>query len=298
MSTTQTESPSPSQKADANGEDRETVSAAAAAREDDPAKLARHWLLEVTAGTLCTTAAKPEVEGFPFGSVVPYALTADGRPVVYLARIAAHTANLRRDQRGTLFIRQPGIEGDPQKGWRLGMMGTFERLAPNGADVEDKERDHVCFVDDEELEDVRARYVERVPWARDYAKTHNFSYWRMKQVTKARYIAGFGKICWLEGDEVLREPAGDGVGDAAAGAVAHMNEDHVENMREMVHGLYGMEPETARMVHLDRTGFMLRTEGPSHLLHFSFGKEINDRTLRKEVVGVLQRARALRDGAS
>jgi len=251
------------------------------ARVDDPAQAARAWLLTTTSATLCTLAAKPDLAGHPFGSVVPFALDWRGHPVIYTASIAAHTANLRHDPRASLFIRQPDVVGDPQAGWRLSLVGAFHRLSTDGAD--DAEQ-----ITQDEHDDIAARYFERVPAARGYASTHSFSFWRMGALKKARYIAGFGKICWLRGDELLRT-ADEAFQQAAEHAAAHMNDDHVENMREMCRGVYDVSPQAVRMVDVDRTGFALLADEQRY--HFSFGKEVDGAGLRHAVIDVLQRAR-------
>lgn len=266
------------------------LAAAEAAAGEDPAANTRQWLLETLSGTLCTLSAKPDLAGWPFGSVVPYALTGDGRPVIYIAKIAAHTANLKHDPRASLFVSQPGITGDPQKGWRVTLMGRMEELVPHGAEV--RGTHPVARVGEDELAEVHARYVERIPFADDYQNTHGFSYWRMAEVHKVRYIAGFGKITWVDGPAILRDPHGEGIGGAVAGAVAHMNEDHAHNMVEMCTGLYGFTPASAEMISLDRTGFLVRTRGPDRTVHFSFGRAIVASELRKAVVEVVVRARA------
>ncbi len=254
------------------------LAASEAARAEDPAGKTRQWLLETHTATLCTTSTKRGLEGYPFGSVVPFALAADGTPIILIARIAAHTANLRADPRGSLFVHQPDVAGDPQSGWRVTVMGQWVK-------VED---------DDPQLAEIHARYVERVPASIDYHRTHGFSYWRMPKIEKVRYIAGFGKITWIDGAAVHRDPSGAGIGDSAPGAIAHMNEDHAANMKEMCQGLYGFEPDQARMHSLDRAGFFVQTEGPQRLLYFPFGREIGSESLRKSVVDVLIRARASR----
>ncbi|HKC51124.1 MAG TPA: heme iron utilization protein, partial [Myxococcota bacterium] len=53
----------------------------------------RAWLLEATNATLSTLAAEPDIAGFPFGSLTPYALRADGTPFVLISAIAQHTRN-------------------------------------------------------------------------------------------------------------------------------------------------------------------------------------------------------------
>lgn len=252
----------------------EIEEAALAAQAEDPAANTRQWLLETHVATLCTTAARRGIEGAPFGSVVPFAIDAMGRPLILIASIAAHTANLKRDPRGTLFVRQPGLDGDPQRGWRVGLIGEWAPIP---------ECDH---------EEAHARYVQRVPFADGYLATHGFQYWRLETLQAVRYIAGFGKICWVEPDDILRDPYGHGIADAAAGAIAHMNEDHAHNMVEMCTGLCGFTPESAEMTELDRTGFFVKTTGPDRTVYFPFGREIDAAALRVAVVDVLKRARA------
>lgn len=240
----------------------------------DPAELARQWLIDKRSGTLCTLSVKDGVAGWPFGSVVPFALDRDGRPFILIANIAAHTANLRADPRGSLFVQQPEVDGDPQAGWRITLMGSWAEVAWDDA------------------EELHARYLQRVPAADGYLGTHGFGYWRLEAIERVRYIGGFGRIRWLEGASVLRDPGGEGVGAAAEGAMAHMNADHRENMREMCRGLHGVDPAEARMEWLDRAGFTVRTEEPDRLLYFPFPSEIKAAEIRKAVVDVLIAARA------
>jgi hypothetical protein len=42
--------------------------------------------------------------GYPFGSVVPYALWTSGEPLLYLSQLAAHTQNLMKDPRCSLLV--------------------------------------------------------------------------------------------------------------------------------------------------------------------------------------------------
>lgn len=240
----------------------------------DAAAEVRTHLLRTPSATLCTLAVKRDVAGYPFGSVVPFALTADGRPLIYTAGIAAHTANLKADPRASLFVRQPDVEGDPQSGWRVTVMGEWEPVDPT----------------DPQLEEIEARYTQRVPAATSYRETHDFGFWRMRTVEKVRYIGGFGKIYWLGGDAVLRDPHGEGIGGAAPGAIEHMNDDHADALMEMC-ASRGISPESATMTGLDRTGMFVRATGPDRLLYFPFESEITAESLRAEVIGVLRRCR-------
>jgi hypothetical protein len=187
---------------DASNDETAEQSAADAAREGEPADDARRWLRDTPSATLCTLSARTELDGYPFGSIVPYALDASGRPVIFIAHIAAHTSNLRKDARASLFVHEPRKEDDPQTGWRLTVLGRMSRLMlddddgdPKGAPVERVSRDA--------LEDIHARYKKVVPAVDRYDETHGFAFWRMSEIEKVRYIAGFGKICWIDGAELV-----------------------------------------------------------------------------------------------
>ncbi|MEZ4240282.1 MAG: pyridoxamine 5'-phosphate oxidase family protein [Myxococcota bacterium] len=253
------------------------AAAAAAAERDDPATVARGWLLAVSDATLSTTAVQRGLEGFPYGSVVPYALDGAGRPLVLLSDIAAHTQNLRKDPRASLFVRQPDTRGDPQAGWRLTVMGELERLS-----------------DGDETDALWARYLERVPDAVGYRQMHDFAFWRMSSPVKARYIGGFGKICWVAGEALLRDPQGEGLREAGPGACAHLDEDHADALLDLCEGLHGFRPAAAHAEAVDRTGLFVRTTGPERLVHCSFGREIDADGLRVAVIETLRRARARR----
>jgi putative heme iron utilization protein len=241
---------------------------------EDAANNARRWLLMSRSGTLCTLSTVAGLEGWPFGSIVPYALDGRGQPLILTASIAAHTKHMKADARASLFVHERRDDGDPQAGWRLTVLGRMTALA----------------VDDPEIGEIDARYVERVPAAASYLATHDFHYWRLS-IDRVRYIGGFGKICWLDRDDVTRDPMGGGLAAAAAGIIAHMNEDHGENMREMCRGLYGFAPSEAVMTSVDRTGFMVATSGPVRVLRFSFRDEVDAAGVRTAVIEVLKRAR-------
>ena len=65
-------------------------------------KHARELLLKEYHGVLSThSKAMP---GFPFGSVVPYCLDAEGRPLLLISRIAQHTHNLQMQAKCSLLV--------------------------------------------------------------------------------------------------------------------------------------------------------------------------------------------------
>ena len=61
--------------------------------------------------TLSTLSKKHS--GFPFGSLMPYALDSVGRPIFLVSSMAMHTQNLKADSRCSLYVGQVGADGDP-----------------------------------------------------------------------------------------------------------------------------------------------------------------------------------------
>ena len=136
-------------------------------------RAARALLAAESVGVLSTISVHRP--GFPYGSVTPYALSAQGAPLLLLSRLAAHTKNLLADPRASLFIGDRSAAEDPQAGGRVSLLGRVAPL-PEG-----------------DAPDARERYL-----ARDYLALGDFSFWRF-EAEEARLIAGFGEIRWLDG---------------------------------------------------------------------------------------------------
>ena len=76
--------------------------------------------------TLSTHSRKQP--GFPFGSLMPYALDKDGRPIFLISTMAMHTQNLQADPRASLFVTEPDAGG--KSAWR-GQSYVDRQCAPN-----------------------------------------------------------------------------------------------------------------------------------------------------------------------
>src|SRR6058998_2021526 len=63
------------------------------------------------AGALSTVSRKHP--GWPFGSVMPYALDDSGRPLFLISSMAMHTQNLQQDARASLLVHPSEAGGDP-----------------------------------------------------------------------------------------------------------------------------------------------------------------------------------------
>src|SRR5580700_3667854 len=73
-------------------------------------------------GSLSTLSRKQQ--GFPFGSVMPYALDENGRPIFLISTMAMHTQNLQADPRASLLVTQPDAGGDPLGASRVTLLGN------------------------------------------------------------------------------------------------------------------------------------------------------------------------------
>ena len=241
---------------------------------------ARAWLLGATNATLCTLAAEPEIAGFPFGSLAPFALRADGTPFVLISAIAQHTRNLARDPRCALFVRDPAAEagGDAQATWRVTVLARAERAEASG----------------EALEELHARYAARVPDAPGYGSAHDFSFWLLAPV-KVRAIGGFGAIRWLLPEAVLCDPLARGWLEAGPGVIAHMNDDHETALRDIVAALSGARPERARITAVESAGFLVRASAPEGLYYVPFGRDVDASEARDVYVRLAREARRARD---
>ncbi len=250
---------------------------------ESPAAIAtdvRRNLYANNTGALATLGVDSATSGFPFGSVVPYALDETGRPLILISDIAQHTRNLKADPRASLLVRADesgesgGGESDPQATWRITLVGRFGVLA-----------------DDTERELCHARYVAQVLNARSYYNAHGFALWRM-DVVRVRFIGGFGRIHWVEAADYLRPDGHGGFAEAAPGIVGHMNRDHADALLDYCRGLRDVEPSAAEMTGIEAAGFFLRTREPDDLLYFPFGEEITADQARGALIALLKRARS------
>ena len=273
-------------------EEEELREAARLANKGTPEWDIRRWLHRSGHGTLATVNTKKGLEGFPLGSIVPFALDREGRPIILIASIAAHTRNLKADNRASLFVHDPQATGDPQASWRASLIGRFTQLTPT------RERDHdvplpdyALEVDDRAWDAILARYTQRVPNAPGYMDTHGFSFWRL-EIESIRYIAGFGRICWVKGKDYRDALSANASREAERSALEHMNEDHVENMREMCQGHYQRDPAEVQMVDLDISGCLLETKGPDGLHFFAFDALVEEvGEYRVQIIKALAAAR-------
>jgi putative heme iron utilization protein len=134
------------------------------------ARAARRLLYHQSMGVLSTHSV--DVEGYPFGSIAPYALDYEGQPAMLISEIAQHTRNIKRDRRVSLTVFDQCAD-DPQASGRLTWIGDAEPISMSETEV-------------------RRRYLRYFPSAESYFDTHDFTFYRIR-LRRARFIGGFGE---------------------------------------------------------------------------------------------------------
>src|ERR1700722_16255328 len=104
-----------------------TGSTQAPVAEASFAERARTLLHLGRVGSLSTLSRKRP--GFPFGSLMPFALDGEGRPLFLISTMAMHTQNLQQDPRASLLVTQPEASGDPLGAARVTVVGNATVLA-------------------------------------------------------------------------------------------------------------------------------------------------------------------------
>jgi hypothetical protein len=136
-------------------------------------KLARELAEKETVGTLCTMSRRHP--GYPFGSVMPYALDSRGRPVFLISALAMHTKNLHDDPKVSLTICESVPADQALVAARVTLLGEV-------AEIEDA--------------DVRERYLAKHPDASQWVDFGDFSFYRL-EVLDMYYVGGFGVMGWV-----------------------------------------------------------------------------------------------------
>lgn len=240
--------------------------------EPSHAERSRTLLSLVSVGMLSTMSRKHA--GFPFGSLMPFAMDVLGRPIFLISNMAMHTQNLRSDPRCSLFVTQPAADGDPLGAARATLVGNATVVA------------------DEEKAAVREIYLARHENSRYWVDFADFHFFRLEPVD-LYYVGGFGVMGWVAAEE-FEKAAADPLAEAAAGIMAHMNADHVESMVVLAKKYAGIEATEAAMTSVDRLGFTLRLrtaegmKGP----RINFLSEVHDaQETRKMLVEMVRQAK-------
>lgn len=241
------------------------------APEPTYAERVRTLLERESIGALSTQSLKHP--GWPFGSVMPYALTGDGAPVFLISGMAIHTQNVLADPRASLLVMQSGNERDPLGLARATLLGTVTAIT----DVSDE---------------LRQAYLDRHPNARHWISYSDFGFFRL-DVTEIYFVGGFGVMGWVPAGEYAAAEA-DPLAEAAGGILEHMNRDHADALREITSHFGNLQAEEATMVACDRLGFVVRVRTAEGMkgMRIAFPEEVrSSEDARRVLVGMVRTAR-------
>ncbi|HAA91027.1 MAG TPA: heme iron utilization protein [Rhodospirillaceae bacterium] len=143
----------------------------------------------------------------PYASLVIIACRPNGTPILLLSNLAEHTKNLTLNSQVSLLI--DGTQGldDPLTGARVTIQGRIAK----SEDTND-----------------RRRFLNRHSSASVYADFADFSFYSVN-LTRGHLVAGFGRIDWIDGNEILFDCAGcEELIEAESDILTHMNEDHAD----------------------------------------------------------------------
>ena len=235
----------------------------------EPAKLAHSLLRRSRQGALATLMPG---SGDPYCSLVNIASHPDGSPILLLSRLAVHTKNILADSRVSLMLDERA-EGDPLEGARIMLAGRAGEASGGAANI------------------LRRRYLSAHPSAEAFVEFKDFSFFRIVP-SGTHLVAGFGRIVDLKPEQFLTDLSGaEGLLEAEAGAVEHMNTDHREAMNLYATRLLGAESADWRCTGCDPEGMDMQAGNKT--LRLDFPARVTSGTeLRKMLVRLAGEARA------
>jgi heme iron utilization protein len=243
-----------------------------AAPEPSFSERARTLLHCSRVGSLSTVSRKQP--GFPFGSVMPYALDGRGRPLFLISTMAMHTQNLQADPRASLLVTQPEAATDPLGASRVTLVGN------------------VSLIPEPEVQSVRELYLARHLNSKYWVDFEDFAFYRMN-VVDVYYVGGFGVMGWVVAQD-YRSAQPDPLADSAPGIISHMNGDHADALVLLARVFAGIASQEAAMTSVDRLGFQVRLKTPEGMraTRIAFSRPVGTpEETRKVLVEMVHQAR-------
>jgi heme iron utilization protein len=215
-------------------------------------------------GSLSTLSRKQP--GFPFGSVMPYALDDHANPVFLISTMAMHTQNLLADVRSSLLVTQPDAGGDPLGASRVTLLGN------------------VLPVPEADVAGARQLYLGRHADSKYWVDFKDFSFYRMN-VVDVYYVGGFGVMGWVPALEYYSAHP-DPLVDSAMAIIHHMNADHADALILLAKAFAGIEAQEAVMTSVDRLGFhvRLKTQEGASGARIAFLREVSSPAEARDVL--------------
>jgi heme iron utilization protein len=213
----------------------------------DHGRLCRRLMRRQAHAALATSLAGEPVAR-PYVSLVAVACDIDASPLLLLSDLAQHSRNIAADPRvSLLFEGDARLAADPLAEPRLSLLGEAVRL------------------DDKRL---LARFVARHTSAAAYAGFGDFHLYRVT-IGRGHLVAGFGRISWIEPEELRFAEEAGALADAEAGIIAHMNTDHADAVALYATRLLHRADAGWRTTGIDPEGIDLRCDTDATRLDFA-----------------------------
>jgi putative heme iron utilization protein len=184
----------------------------------------------------------------PYVSLVAVACDLDASPLLLLSDLAQHSRNIAAELRiSLLFDGGARLAADPLAESRLSLLGEAVRS------------------DDKRL---IARFVARHPGAAAYAGFGDFHLYRVT-IGRGHLVAGFGRISWVEPEDLRLADDAPALAEAESGIITHMNTDHADAVALYAARLLHRAGADWRITGIDPEGIDLRGDSDAARLDFA-----------------------------
>jgi heme iron utilization protein len=192
-------------------------------------------------------ALATNMRGTPYASLVLFAVDLDASPLLLLSDLAQHSRNIAFDPRVSLLLDATEGHPDPLTGPRLTVIGRAEA-------VDDPRR--------------LARFIAHHPTSVVYSGFGDFRLYRVT-VERGHLVAGFGRIHWIEGRDLLFTADTGELAAAEPEILRQMNEDHADFIAQHAQSSRSRAGADWRMTGIDPEGIDLRSHGETARLDFA-----------------------------
>jgi heme iron utilization protein len=174
--------------------------------------------------------------GAPYASLVLCAVDGDASPLLFLSDLAQHSRNIAFDPRISLLFDGAAGARESLSGPRLSLLGRVEANA-------DRRLLH--------------RFIARHPASEVQAGFADFKLYRVA-VERGHLVAGFGRIAWIDGSDLLFRRDGGAVVAAEPAILAELNGGLSETLARAVARRLGRQGADWRACGCDPEGLDLR----------------------------------------
>eukprot|EP00667_Euglena_gracilis_P014924 EG_transcript_15493 len=222
-------------------------------------------------GVLSTNSIKQP--GYPAGSVILFAVDAEGRPVFSFSAMSTHTQDLQKDAKASLVVTVDHFKG--VEDGRITFLGDVQ------------------LVPEAEVGALHAVFKARHPSAWWVDVLGDLSWWRMERIAGIRFVWGFARAGAIDPAEYAATKP-DPIAAFAKPVLTHMNEDHADSNRAIVNHYVPIKVDSAAIVGLDRLGMDMRVvkDGTAFQLRVPFVREAADRKAVKDILVEMTRTAA------